>query len=209
MSSLNFDLFQSTPLQTNPFDYLIVPGFVKAEALDAINADFPALDKPGSFPSHTLKYGPAFEALLDEMQGPEMAAAFADKFGAEITEKPTMVTVRGWCRPTDGKIHTDSKDKVITVLLYLNEDWSDDGGRLRLLKGPESLDDYVAEVPPVAGTIVAFRCTPDAWHGHNSFSGQRRTIQLNWVSGQMYVRREKIRHSVSAFFKQFKRAKAA
>lgn len=209
MSALDLEAFRATPLVSDPFDHLIVPGFVKADALSDINRDFPPLQKPGSFPAHTLSYGPAFAGLLSEMQGTTMADAFVEKFGDGIVGKPTMVTVRGWCRPTDGKIHIDSKDKVVTVLLYLNEDWSDDGGRLRLLRDSGDLENFAAEVPPIAGTLVAFRCAPNAWHGHKSFSGQRRTIQLNWVSGQMYVRREQIRHSVSAFFKQFRRAPKA
>ena len=45
-----------------------------------------------------------------------------------------MFTARGWRRPKDGKAHTDSKSKIITVLLYLNPaPWTPSGGRLRLL----------------------------------------------------------------------------
>ena len=67
-----------------------------------------------------------------------------------------MITVRGRSDGKDGRIHTDSATKIITLLLYLNPSW-EAAGRLRLLRGPDDLDDYAAEVPPLAGTMLAFR----------------------------------------------------
>ena len=62
----------------------------------------------------------------------------------------------------------------------------------------------LGQIPPNEGTLLAFRCTPDAWHGHKSFEGRRRAIQLNWVVGDHYVKREQRRHRISAFFKRIK-----
>ena len=62
-----------------------------------------------------------------------------------------MYTVRGFVRSRDGEIHTDSKTKLITVLLYMNEGWESDGGRLRILRSGTDLEDSVAEVPPYGG----------------------------------------------------------
>jgi SM-20-related protein len=113
-----------------------------------------------------------------------------------------MVTVRGQARAKDGRIHTDSKTKVITVLLYMNSQWEADGGRLKLLRSPDSLDDVVAEVPPDEGTLVAFLVTPSSWHGHGQFVGPRRVIQLNWVTDEGVVRHEQSRHRFSARVKK-------
>ena len=113
-----------------------------------------------------------------------------------------MVTVRGRARPTDGQIHIDSTGKLVTVLLYMNPAWEDPGGQLRLLRSPDNLEDYAVEVPPAEGTFLAFPCIHNAWHGHQPFDGERRTIQLNWVNSQSYKRREQVRHSISAFFKK-------
>ncbi len=68
-----------------------------------------------------------------------------------------MVTLRSRCRLRDGAIHTDSALKQVTALIYLNDGWRDEGGRLRLLNGPGDIDDMIAEVPPLAGTLLAFR----------------------------------------------------
>ena len=69
----------------------------------------------------------------------------------DLADRPATLTVRGRTRPKDGQIHTDSKTKLITVLLYLNRHWDSPGGRLRLLKNEHDLEDYIAEVPPIRG----------------------------------------------------------
>jgi hypothetical protein len=199
---LDLDRFAAVPLAREPYEYLIVPGFVRREALDAINTDFPPIDKPGSFPTSTLRYGPRFAALLDELEAPVFRRAIEDKFAIDLTGRPTLVTVRGQCRPSDGQIHTDTASKLITVLVYLNLDWSAPGGRLRVLRGPDRLDDHAAETPPEAGVLLAFRRSERSWHGHESFAGPRRVLQLNWVVDQATVDRELGRHRVSAFFKK-------
>ncbi|HYC04310.1 MAG TPA: 2OG-Fe(II) oxygenase [Azospirillaceae bacterium] len=200
--TVDLDAFRATPLAADPFDHLIVPGFIRREVIEAVNRDFPVIDKPGSFPAGELRFGPAFKALLDEIQGPAMTQAFAAKFGMDLSGRPTMVTVRGRARAKDGQIHTDSTTKLITVLIYMNPSWESPDGRLRLLRTPDSLEDPVVEVPPAEGTLLAFRNGPTAWHGHTSVEGPRRAIQLNWVTGQGVVLREQFRHALSARMKR-------
>ncbi|MBB6249742.1 2OG-Fe(II) oxygenase family protein [Nitrospirillum iridis] len=200
--AIDLDAFRAKPLSFDPFAHVIIPGFVRAEARAAIHRDFPEIELPGSFPARELSYGPAFAALLEEIQGPAMTAAFEEKFGVDLSDHPTMVTVRGRAKAQDGQIHVDSKTKIITVLIYMNPAWESAEGRLRLLRGPDSLDDAVAEVPPEEGTLLAFLNGPTAWHGHTSFVGQRRAIQLNWVRDEGVVKREQFRHALSAKVKR-------
>jgi SM-20-related protein len=201
-SLLDLDALAATPLVTTPFPYLVVPGFLKAEARTEVTRDYPKIDKPGSFPTSEVTYGQRFRDLLAELEGPEMRAAFAAKFDIDLSNRPTMVTVRGQARAKDGRIHTDSKSKIITVLLYMNGGWEAEGGRLRLLNSPDSLDDVITEVPPDEGTLLAFLVTPNSWHGHASFSGTRRVIQLNWVTDDSVVQHEQQRHRLSARMKK-------
>jgi hypothetical protein len=202
MSALDLDALRATSLERDPYDFIIVPSLVKGSAIDAINRDFPRVDGPGLFPIDELEPGPAFRTLLEELDGPEFEAAMAEKFGVALEGLPTMFTVRGRCRERDGKIHTDTESKVVTVLIYLNRDWSADGGRLRVLRGPDDLDDMVAEVPPLAGTLLAFRRSERSWHGHAPFAGERRAIQMNWVTAQKWVDHEVRRHRMSARLKR-------
>jgi len=198
---LNLDALARAPLHTEPFEYFLVNDVVHPEGKAAIVADFPAIDRHGSFPLSTLRYGPAFAQLASELFSNEFAAAVGQKFSMDLTPYPTMLTVRGWCDSSDGQIHTDSTNKVITVLLYLNPEWSDEGGRLRLLRSKQ-LDDYVAEVAPTMGSLIVFKRSGRSWHGHRPFEGRRMSLQFNWVNSSSYMQRERLRHRVSSFLKR-------
>jgi Rps23 Pro-64 3,4-dihydroxylase Tpa1-like proline 4-hydroxylase len=113
--------------------------------------------------------------------------------------------VRGWCDARDGKIHTDSTSKIITVLIYMNERWDDAGGRLRLLRSADDIEDFIVELPPVAGTLLAFKRSNNSWHGHKSFAGERRVIQFNWLTSQGNRQIAMLRHHTSASFKRLLR----
>jgi hypothetical protein len=204
MHPLNLAALRSAPLHRAPFEYLIVPGFVRKEALAALHADYPRITRPGSFPVAQLHFGPAFRDLIEALEGPQVRRAFEAKFGIDLRGRPTMITVRGQCCGRDGRIHTDTESKILTVLLYMNPTWEQPGGRLRLLRSADDLEDMVVEVPPVEGTLLAFRRSANSWHGHKPFAGPRRVVQLNWVTDAATVRRELLRHRLSAWLKQIR-----
>jgi hypothetical protein len=211
MNALPIDLeaFGAATVAREPFPFAMVPHFVKKEAMAAINSDYPLVNLPGSFPLPTLKYGPAFARLIEAIKGPEFTRAVEGKLGIDLTGRPTMVTARGVSAARDGQIHTDSRTKLVTVLIYMNNEWEAKTGRLRLLRRPDDLEDMIAEVPPDEGTLLIFRNDPNAWHGFHAFEGPRRVIQLNWVTDMGVVRREQFRHRVSAFFKRLRNGQQA
>jgi SM-20-related protein len=206
---IDLDAFDAAPLVRAPFSFAMVPRFVKSNAMGPINADYPLVEHPGSFPLPTLKYGPAFADFIAALEGPEFARAVERKLGVDLTGRPTMITARGVSAARDGQIHTDSRTKLITVLIYMNNAWEAKTGRLRLLKGPSDLNAVIAEVPPDEGTMLIFKNEPNAWHGFEPFEGPRRVIQLNWVTDAGVVWREQNRHKVSAFFKRLRGRGAA
>jgi SM-20-related protein len=201
---LNLSALEQAPTHKKPFPFVVVPNFVDAEGLHEIEKDYPAISKPGSFPLETLRYGPGFSKFMKELRKPAFREAMGKKLGIDLEKRPTTITVRGQAREKDGQIHLDSKSKLVTVPIYMNGKWEADGGRLRLLNSPDNLDDVIMEVPPAQGTLLAFLNTDNAWHGHKSFQGERRVIQLNWVRDNWVVWREKTRHSLSAFVKKLK-----
>jgi hypothetical protein len=205
MAMLDLDALARAPLIREPFDFAVVPGFLRPEAAAAVEHDFPIITGPGSFPPSTLRCGPAFRALIDEMRGPALARAMGRKLDLPLETLPTMLTVRGHTGAHDGRIHYDRRGKVVTALLYLNRDWREKAGWLRMLRSSDDLEDYAAEVPPEMGTLLVFRCTPNAWHGHRPFVGQRRAIQLNWVSSRLMCWFEQGRHWQSAVTKPIRR----
>ena len=172
------------------------------ENLNQIQADFPAIAKPGVFPVDALQYGPGFASLFSEMQSPELSEDVGQNLGVDLKGLPMMITVRGQAQSKDGRIHTDTKDKVATCLLYLNNAWDDGGARLRLLRNGEDLEDYITEIPPNGGAFVAFKVSHNSWHGHKPFVGERRSIMVNWLRSEGAHARQLGRHKLSARVKR-------
>jgi SM-20-related protein len=199
---LDLEALKAVPLTREPFEYLVIPGFVRPEARAKINADYPKIAEGGSFPVAQLSYGPAFREFLSDLESVEFREAFEEKFDLDLAGRPTTITVRGQCSLRDGRIHTDTESKIITILIYMNAGWEHPGGRLRLLKSADNLDDAIMEVPPTEGTLLAFKRSDNSWHGHKSFAGERRVIQFNWVTSEGDRRLAMLRHHVSAPLKR-------
>jgi len=209
MIELDYAALAAAPVAADPFTHAVVRDFVPPGVLGDVVDGLPALGKGGSFPTGGLRLGTVAAALVQEMEGPRFRDAIAAKFGLDLQDAPTMVTLRGQSREKDGRIHCDSLAKRVTVLLYLNPetaDWARQDGCLRLLRGPDDLEDYAVEVPPVNGTLLVFPNGPTTWHGHKQFVGRRYVVQLNWMTTDDKARYEMRRHRVSAFLKRLTRA---
>lgn len=202
MSLLDIEALRATPLKRDPYDYFVVEHFVKPDVFAKVVADFPEIESTGSIPPSELDIRGKFKELLAEMNGPEFRKAIEEKFGLDLSSRPTMFTVRGNCARNNGKIHTDTESKIITVLLYMNQEWDKDGGRLRILRSGTDLSDMVEEVSPNGGTLLVFRRSDNSWHGHEPFEGPRRAIQMNWVRDEAVVDHEQRRHRFTMFLKR-------
>jgi SM-20-related protein len=209
MIELDYAKLTAAPVATDPFPHVAVPSFVPPASLDAVLADLPPLGKRGSFPIDAVRLGPNAKALMEAMEGPLLRASIERLFDLDLDDAPTMVTLRGWTSDRDGRIHCDSLAKRVTVLLYLNREtdaWTRQEGCLRLLRGPEDLEDFAVEIPPVNGTLLVFPNGPATWHGHRRFVGQRYSVQLNYMTTDDKARSEIRRHRISAFVKRLTRA---
>ena len=209
MILLDYQALRATPVADDPFPHVVVPNFVPAEALRAVVAGLPPLDRRGSFPVAGITMGQTARSLMDELEADRLRAEIAGKFALDLAGSPTMLTLRAWTTDRDGQIHCDSTAKRVTVLLYLNpaaDMWEHHEGCLRLLRGPGDLEDYAVEVPPVNGTLLVFPNTARSWHGHKVFTGQRYSLQLNYMTTDAKARSELRRHRLSAFVKRLTRA---
>ena len=162
--------------------------------------DFPDIDSGGSFPSDNLKEGD-IKKLVEELEGDEFKAILENKLGVDLKDAEVITTLRGFSRFKDGKIHTDSQSKIVTVLLYLNKNWDNEIGNLRLLKKNNDLENYIQEISSEYGNLVAFKVTENCWHGFMPFEGKRLSIQLNYIYPKS-LNIHKIRHKLSASFKK-------
>ncbi len=202
---LDFAALTRAPTFDDPFPHLLVRDFVPPAALANVIADLPEIAGGGSYPPSALRLRGAAAALVHELEGPRLRDAIADRFALDLGDSRTMLTMRGRTREKDGRIHTDSTAKLVTVLLYLNPasaEWSRQEGCLRLLRGPDDLEDYAVEVPPVDGTLLVFPNGPTTYHGHKSFVGRRYAIQLNYMADDAKARHELRRHRLSALAKR-------
>ncbi len=203
---LDYAALTDTPVVNAPFPHVVVPNFVPRDALARIYSQLPQLDRGGSFPPEALSLGPDATALMAELEAPRLRSEIASKFGLDLDDAPTMLTMRLATREKDGQIHTDSHAKRVTVLLYLNPPgpaFADQGGCLRLLRSADDLDDYEVEVPPTDGTLLVFPNGSNTFHGHRKYVGPRHSIQLNYMTNDARARTELRRHRLSALVKRY------
>ncbi|MGD1038319.1 MAG: 2OG-Fe(II) oxygenase [Roseiarcus sp.] len=215
MPLLDLEALRQAPLVHGPFNFTVVKDAIRPADAAAIRDDFPVIEDSGLFPVEATRYGPRFRRLIQELESEEAARAFSEKFGVNLVGRPQMITVRGRCAAKDGRIHTDAATKLITVVIYFNEQWDAAGGRLRLLRSPTDLNDMIGEAPPNCGTMIAFRRSDKSYHGHEPYEGVRRCVMMNWMTSDLAARRELFRRRVSArakralsLFRQRRAAKA-
>ena len=203
---INFEALDAATLHESPFPYVVIENFLRPEMATEVARDFPPIKSRGSFPLKEVTGGPTFQRLVEELSGSELKAAIARKFDVNLDDRATMITVRGMASARDGRIHTDTKTKFLTMLLYLNPVWDAEGGWLRILRNSQNLDDYVAEIPPTFGSCLLFKVTENCWHGHKPFKGPRRVLQLNYVKDDAALQRHLLRHSITAKIKGLREA---
>ena len=201
MQLLDKNLLNLAKVDNNFFPYFHVENALSnfLDSSDLVK-DFPDIDSGGSFPSDNLKEGD-IKKLVEELEGYEFKAILENKLGVNLKDAEVITTLRGFSRFKDGKIHTDSQSKIVTVLLYLNKNWDNEIGNLRLLKKNNDLDNYIQEISSEYGNLVAFKVTDNCWHGFMPFEGKRLSIQLNYIYPKS-LNIHKIRHKLSASFKK-------
>lgn len=202
MRYLNIDRLKSAKVETDPYEYMVVQHVLGPETIAKVNDSFPPIPSGGSFPIESLTTDMLIKDVIAELDSREFEAVMESKFKVDLAGRPKMYSLRGHTRAKDGQIHTDSKDKIITVLFYLNREWPSQVGRLRILRDGENLENFAAEVPPDNGTMLAFKRSEKSWHGHPPFVGPRRALQMNWMVDESKRGFHVIRHKVSAAIKK-------
>ncbi len=206
MGFLDTDALQATAdVRREPFAFLVARGVLPEMARAALDSDFPRYPNAGFFPHESRDCGAAVNALVDELTEP----AFAEWIGAQLGiaglgRRPSLVTICRSLNRRHGTIHTDSRSKIATALLYLNADWPDTSeGCLRFLAREDSIDDLVApEVRPLYGNFVVFGRADNSFHGHLPYEGERRVIQVAWLTSEEEKLRKTKRGRLSRWFKR-------
>jgi len=201
---IDFDAVRAASVTHEPFNYMVASDVLTSEESSDVRQDYPEITKHGYLPLSKMEgAGAAFDRLMADVESPELAQALSDMMGVDLTDKPRMTTIRKLSAKSDGTIHVDSKSKILTMLIYLNEDWDGSGaGVLRVLNGPDDFEDYSAQVPPIAGTMFAFLRSDTSWHGHLPFEGERYVIQTAFLTSQEELDRKENRGGLQLFLKK-------
>lgn len=202
LDTIDLAAIDRSALHTEPYPFFIGSDFLRHEAIADIERDFPELKKPGYLTVDEVGLHGRFKRLVDELEGPELTGALSKKFGIDLSPYPQLTTIMARSIPKYGAIHTDGASKVMTMLVYLNDSWSEDaGGRLRVLHNGHDFEPFAAEVPPTTGTMFAFLRRDNSWHGHLPFEGERRVVQVAWITSREELDRKKRRNRVAQLFK--------
>jgi Rps23 Pro-64 3,4-dihydroxylase Tpa1-like proline 4-hydroxylase len=194
-----------TLVRDAPFPFLIAHNQLPDEARADIDRDFPKYSGAGFFPYHEKECGQSIHTLVATLASPAFASAVGGKLGIEnLGQYPTLVTICRHLNRRHGTIHTDSKSKVASALLYLNPSWNDTSdGCLRLLAKIDDIDATIApEIKPLYGEFVIFKRADNSFHGHLPYAGERRVIQVAWLISEKEKRRKTQRGTASRFFKK-------
>jgi 2-oxoglutarate-Fe(II)-dependent oxygenase superfamily protein len=194
-----------TVVRSQPFCFLVAREQLPADSSSDLNRDFPRYTGAGFFPYEAKDCGPSVNQLISELIDPAVASAVGGKLGIEnLGQYPTLVTLCRALNKRHGTIHTDSKSKVATALLYLNESWPDTSdGCFRFLNRIDNIDDLAApELKPIYGNLAVFRRAENSFHGHLPFEGERRVIQVAWLTSEDEKLRKTQRGKLSRLFKK-------
>jgi len=181
LTTLDPAVLEAAALATDPYEFFFAENAIRRDLQTALMADAPQISSSGSLPLAKLNYGPRFQMLIDDLQSTDFRRIVERKFDLDLSGFASTISVRGrLSRNADGHIHTDLKEKVITVLLYLNPGWCETAGNLRVLRS-RHIHDYQLEIPAAFGNMLIFRRSDHSWHGHLPYHGPRLSLQLNWV----------------------------
>ena len=201
-SILKLDALKNAEVSHTPYPYFIVENALADSEVQAVIQDFPKIEQGGSYNIEDVEIKPNFDRFLKSLDTPEFRQILTDKFDVNVMEHPMMVTLRGYSRQKDGRINSDSKSKLLTILIYLNESWDAPNGRLRILNNDNDINNYVTEINAGPGSLVAFKVTDNGWHGYIPYEGQRQSIQINFLTSEKANAKHKFFHGLSAKMKK-------
>lgn len=194
-----------TLVRKEPFPFLVAHEQLPNAAKERLDADFPRYASAGFFPYEPADCGPAIVELVEELTSRPLADAIGARLGLpDLGSYPSLVTICRALNLRHGTIHTDSRSKVATALLYLNGSWPDiSEGCLRFLDRIDDIDAMVTpEIRPLYGTLAAFRRADNSFHGHLPHEGERRVIQVAWLISEEEKLRKTQRGKFSRLFKR-------
>ena len=199
---LNEAAIAAAELRRDPYDYTYIDNAIDPALKEKVLPDVPQIPWRGSYGLPDLKYGPQFALVVKDLESARFRHLVEAKFDIDLSKRPTCIVMMGNTTGAynEGYSHPDSKHKIITVLLGFSREWPYERGKLRILRS-NNREDCAFEYPPEFGKMLMFRVCDHSYHGFLPQKGQRVSLQLCFVDSEWYVRKEYVRHKISALAK--------
>ena len=199
---LDEEAIKGADLRRDPYDYAYVDQAMPLGRKAEVLADAPKIPHRGTYGIPNLRYGPKFDAVLQDLLSPRFRRLVEEKFGLDLSPyHPTIVMMGNTSgHYNEGYAHPDSRHKILTVILGFSPEWPHEKGRLRVLRS-NSRDDMAFEFPPEFGKMLMFKVSDRSYHGFLPQKGQRMSLQFCWVDSKAYARETYLRHALSAWAK--------
>lgn len=107
---------------------------------------------------------PRWRQLADELAGPAYRTALSRLTGVELDPLDLEANLFSYGPGAFQEAHPDLPEKVVTHVLWFNEDWEEDfGGCLRILRSSDP-EDVARELLPSLGWSALFVRSASSWH---------------------------------------------
>ncbi len=152
---LNEAAIAAAELRRDPYDFVYAEQVINPALKKEVLADAPVIPDRGSYALTSLRYGPKFAACMQDLLSMRFRRLVEKKFDMDLSKRYPSIVMMGNTTGhyNEGYAHTDSKHKIITILLGFSEEWPYEKGRLRVLRS-SNRDDYAFEFAPEYGQYV-------------------------------------------------------
>ena len=141
-SMLDEAAIAAAELRRDPYDFAYVEQALSPRFKDEVLADAPEIPDRGSYGLPSLRYGPRFGAVVEDLLSQRFRRLVEKKFDMDLTPYPPCIVMMGNTTGhyNEGYAHPDSKHKIVTVLLGFSREWPYERGRLRVLRSNDRAD---------------------------------------------------------------------
>ena len=137
----------ASELRRDPYDFTYVARAIDPRFKDEVLADAPAIPDRGSYGLPSLRYGPRFDTVINDLLNPRFRHLVEKKFNMDLSPYVPCIVMMGNTTGhyNEGHAHPDSRHKIVTVLLGFSPEWPYERGRLRIMRS-KNLDDYAFRI---------------------------------------------------------------
>ncbi len=179
-TTFNFSELRALQLHDDPYRYVVHgPNVLDPEMFEVLCKNFPVTSKVGHNEVKDVTMCQEWKAFIDEIHSSAYREAMESITGLQLSSFEVGIGIRHLSKLSHGSPHADVPRKKVTHLIYFNEEWPHETGRLRVLCS-KNLDDVHETITPLKGTGLIFVVSKNSFHGFEPFEGVRNAIQINF-----------------------------